>query len=100
MGVRVACTADTCPSGSVCCATVSGLRPSSTQCQQSDCGSGERQLCSPTVPCPSGETCRTIGGLSYCGGARFDGGMPPPRDAGFPPPTDGGVRQPQDAAAD
>jgi hypothetical protein len=84
MGVAVSCTADTCPAGSVCCASVSGFRPTSTQCQQGACGGSERQLCSPTVPCPSGETCRGLGGaVSFCGMPRPDGGFMPP-DGGFP----------------
>jgi hypothetical protein len=120
MGVAVSCTADTCPSGSVCCATVNGLRATSTQCQQGECGSSDRQLCSPTVMCPSGETCRTLGGaLSYCapmrdGGVPMrDGGIPmrdggfpmrdggfPRRDGGFPPPGDAGAPPPDDAGTD
>jgi hypothetical protein len=80
MGTAIACTVDTCPSGSVCCASAGMGHLIGTQCQQGACGGGEHQLCNMTTPCPSGERCIMFGGgEGYCAVPR-DGG-PSPRDA-------------------
>jgi hypothetical protein len=87
MGVSVACTAETCPTGAVCCGKLGGttMGTGSTACVSGGCGSGEDQLCSGTVPCPTGERCEMLGNLGIC---RPD----------MTPPMDGGGKMPPDAS--
>jgi hypothetical protein len=62
-GLSEACTADSCPSGAFCCATITlGAKgeTGSTACVTGSCGS-ELQLCSTATPCPTGERCEALG---------------------------------------
>jgi hypothetical protein len=60
------------------------------------CPQGTDQLCSMTVPCPTGDTCRPL--LGGGGGGGGGGGtevcrpmMTKPDGGGFPPPKDAGA---------
>jgi hypothetical protein len=90
MGVAVGCTADTCPSGSVCCGTLMagpGGGTGYTACETGGCPSGTVQLCDPNgmgPMCPPGDMCSMVigGGFDICRPPRmFDAGFPPPFDA-------------------
>jgi hypothetical protein len=95
-GVAVACTATTCPSGSVCCGTLKnggGHLSGSTECQAATtCAEGTTQLCTTQADCPQGDTCVPLGGGAGGGGGttvRVCEPLPGGGDAG-PPHFDGG----------
>jgi hypothetical protein len=98
-GVSESCTADTCPSGSLCCGSLAvgtGGVSGSTECVTgTECPTGTDALCTTNAMCPQGETCEPLrlggGGGMGAGGTevcqkpvtRPDGGnFPPPKDAG------------------
>jgi hypothetical protein len=91
------CSADSCPSGALCCATImrmGGMTTGGTACVVGGCGSGQ-QVCSTKTPCPGTDRCVPIGGgISICrpGFNQPDGGFNGP-DGGFNFP-DGGFNFP------
>jgi hypothetical protein len=93
MGIALTCSsAQSCPSGDVCCGTVSGgggTYTINTSCEAScPMGQGNFQLCASTAECPTGRVCRAgPGGFKICVRA-YDGGS---FDGGFPPPDSGAV---------
>jgi hypothetical protein len=95
-GVAESCTALTCPSGALCCGTLSfgtGGLSGATECVvASECPKGTDQLCTSSSQCPTGDRCEGLGTGGGMGGGtevcrapvtQPDGGnFPPPKDAG------------------
>lgn len=87
-GVATGCDVGSCPSGAVCCATITigtAGESGSTSCVVGSCSGGALQLCSTMNPCPAGERCVAAGaggGNEVCraipdgGGFNFDAGHP------------------------
>jgi hypothetical protein len=87
-GVATGCDVGSCPSGAVCCATITigtAGESGSTSCVVGSCSGGALQLCSTMNPCPAGERCVGAGaggGNEVCraipdgGGFNFDAGHP------------------------
>ena len=91
-GISSTCSAESCPSGSYCCATITvGAKgdEGSTACVVGGCGNA-LQLCSNATPCPTGDRCEALaagGGGVGAGGGDIDvcrAGATPPADAGKP----------------
>ena len=80
MGIAQACTAESCPAGSLCCGAFKGggggggFTGSSACVMGTTCPSGDVQACSMSVPCPAGDRCSRGG---FC--------------RPIAPPPDGGV---------
>jgi hypothetical protein len=100
-GIPVACTADSCGSGSICCGSLGaagGGGGAGTSCQTGTCPQGQAQLCDPTAAQPCADPtdhCRTLGGGGGGGGQGISVCLPGGTGGG-----DGGGGGPKDAAAD
>lgn len=102
-GVAESCTADTCPSGALCCGTLmigTGGVSGSTECVVgTKCPTGTDQLCSGTSPCPTGDRCVALGAGGGGGGGGGTDICRPEGDGGNFPHPDGGTSVP-DAGAE